>query len=240
MASKTKINSTKKSLKSFAIKKKRLSASEVRDKAHTWRMASYCVMFLSLAVLAFNFTLFFTGGQDDLEPSLMVLAPALAVLASALALRNIVKYKSRKFELAASIVVLAIAGLCFCAELLILVLAAIMPNGLRDSDIRLSGRYNCADHQELLESNRYSVTMQFSGKEFRFWNYYNGDTYVNGSFSIDRLSDNEIKVHSLIAENHAKGSKMNLDATSYNVKVNDFRNIEITYEDGSVRYCKKD
>ena len=33
---------------------------------------------------------------------------------------------------------------------------------------------------------------------------------------------------------------MNLDATSYNVKVNDFRNIEITYEDGSVRYCKKD
>ena len=105
MARKTKINSDNKKLKSFSFGKKKLSASEIRDKAHMWRVCSYCVMFLALSILAFNFTLFFTGGQDDLEPSLMVLAPSLAVLASALALRNIVKYKSRKFELAASIVV---------------------------------------------------------------------------------------------------------------------------------------
>lgn len=240
MARKTKINSDNKKLKVFSFEKKKLSASEIRDKAHMWRVCSYCVMFLALSVLAFNFTLFFTGGQDDLEPSLMVLAPALAVLASALALRNIVKYKSRKFELAAAIVVLAISGLCFCAELLILILAAIIPGGLKDLDVRLAGRYNCADHVNLLDNKMYSVTMQFSGNEFRFWNYYNIDTYVDGSFSLEKVSDNEYVVHSLISENHAKESNANLSATSYNVKIADIRNIEINYEDGSVRYCRKE
>lgn len=239
MASKTKINSVKSRLKSFKLPKKRLTATQVREKAHTWRMASYCVMFLSLAVLAFNFTLFFTGGQDDLEPSLMVLAPALAVLASALALRNIVKYKSRKFELGASIIVLAISGLCFCAELLILFLAGIMPGGFKDADSRLFGQYNCADYQELLDSERYSVSVNYSKKEFRFWNYYNEDTYVDGSYNVDRVSDNEFTVHALVSENHAKESKINLDVTKYTVKIIDDNNIEIDYEDGSARFCRK-
>lgn len=91
-------------------KTKRLTKRQLTMMRHRMRIIEVFLAALAVAVVFFNFILTVTGGWDDVNHVMLLLAPLVAVMALALALFDVVRYKAEHNRIIAPLVIVAITS----------------------------------------------------------------------------------------------------------------------------------
>ena len=206
--------------KSTKKHKKPLLKREILTRRHNLKVLSALFVAISLAIVAFNFTLMVRGGWDDISITLALAGPTAGVVAFMISMINIAKYKSRGVELIPSVAIIAVSGIFFCVSIMGVSMVDAHKKDLRDAERSISAEYVCA----LSEDADVEVGVRMTST--RFWKIYelnNLELYVTGSYGLVD-DENGTYLNVRVSENYAP-SELGLDETHYEVDFNDIMTL---------------